>query len=259
MAKNKLQRYAEIETLHNVFEHTELIKCAWTPEFFAAPAPIIVELACGKGDYTLALARTAKESRDEPFNYIGVDVKGSRIWKGAKQAIAENLTNVAFIRTYIQFLPEIFPPGSISEIWITFPDPYLATKKSNKRLTSPFFLGVYSKILAPGGKIHLKTDSNVLFDFTMNTLESNNCKIHRWVPDVYGDPNAGGLLRIQTYYEKKHLANQLTIKYVCFSLPNPFPRDVKTPVFHQNSEAAPASPRVRERRRMKETRSGELQ
>ncbi|MFN0207831.1 MAG: tRNA (guanosine(46)-N7)-methyltransferase TrmB [Planctomycetota bacterium] len=245
MAKNKLQRYAEIQSLPNVFEHTELIKCSWRPGYFPSPAPVILELACGKGDYTLALARNSKQIIDKPFNYIGVDVKGSRIWKGAKQAISENLTNVAFIRTYIQFLPEIFPAGSISEIWITFPDPYLSTKKSNKRLTSPFFLGVYSKILAPGGKVHLKTDSNPLFNFTIKTLESENCKIHRLIPDVHGDPDAGELLRIQTYYEKKHLANRLKIKYVCFSLPNPFGRDVRTPVFHQNSEGPPDAPSER--------------
>jgi len=245
MVKNKLQRYAEIRSLPNVFEHNELIRCTWSASYFPMRAPVVLELACGKGDYTLAMARNSKLIVNNPFNYIGVDVKGSRIWKGAKQALAENLSNVAFIRTYIQFLPEIFPAGSISEIWITFPDPYLASGKSNKRLTSPFFLGSYSKFLAPGGTIHLKTDSNELFDFTIKTLESENCKIHRLIRDVHGDPDAGELLRIQTYYEQKHLANQLKIKYVCFSLPNPFERAARTPVFHQNSERSSGGPRER--------------
>ncbi|RMH74169.1 MAG: tRNA (guanosine(46)-N7)-methyltransferase TrmB [Gemmatimonadetes bacterium] len=213
MAKRKRQHLAELETFDNVYQQPVLWKGQWATECFGNSHPITLELACGKGEYTVELARRFPQT-----NFIGVDIKGARIWRGAKTAIETGIPNVAFIRTYIQFLPEYFGKDEISEIWITFPDPYIKPSKWRKRLTSSFFLNIYRQILKPEGHIHLKTDSDKLYQFTLETLQAEKCTVQAQIDDIYGQDCPNELLSIQTYYEKKHLANQRTIKYVCFTL-----------------------------------------
>lgn len=214
MPKNKLRRYAELKNLGNVFEGAGPHRGRWADAHFHNHLPVVLELACGKGEYSIELAQ-----RDPNTNFIGVDIKGARIWKGAGIALAAGLPNVAFLRQYIQFLPESFAPGEVSEIWITFPDPFRKKSDANKRLTSSFFLGVYQRILRPGGIIHLKTDSDLLRDFSMESLAENNCNIVRFVDDVYAECPADPVLSIQTYFEKKHLAENRRIHYIGFQLP----------------------------------------
>lgn len=220
MGKNKLKRWKEIREFENVFEYTDY----WDKEFkkpkgewakiFGNPNPIVAELACGKGEYTLNLAR-----KNPDKNFIGMDIKGARIWVGAKQALEENLYNVRFIRMFIDHLEEFFCREEISEIWITFPDPYLKDKKVNKRLTSPVFLKRYGKVLKQNGFIHLKTDSSELFRYTLETLESEGCRISKKVKDIYREGPEDPFLGIKTYYEKSHLKVGKSIKYVKFQLP----------------------------------------
>jgi tRNA (guanine-N7-)-methyltransferase len=219
MGKNKLQRYKDIRDLENVFEYTdfqqdgsEKPKGKWA-EIFGNKNPLILELACGKGEYTLSLARRYPDK-----NFIGIDIKGARIWVGANHARDESLQNVHFIRMFIDHIEEYFDHREIDEIWIPFPDPYLREKKENKRLTSNRFLERYRTFLKPGGIVHLKTDSDPLFRYTLNVIQSENCNIHRLVRDVYGEAPDDPLLSIQTFYEKHHLSNKKTIKYVSFSL-----------------------------------------
>ncbi len=226
MSKGKLQKFAELATFPNVFQNfshhqPELInyrsekadlKGRWN-QFFGNKHPITLELACGRGEYTLAMAR-----RTLTGNFIGVDIKGARIWKGAKTALEENLRNVAFVRTEIEFLDHFFASGEIAEIWITFPDPFPRKSRSGKRLTSPRFLDIYQKILQPGGFIHLKTDSELLFDFTLEMIRDRKLKIHQLVRDVYSEPHGNDLLYVKTYYENLHLAEGHIIRYVRFSL-----------------------------------------
>ena len=178
-------------------------------KFFA----LCLELACGKGEYARALAE-----RDPDRNYIGIDIKGARIWKGAKIALEKKIDNIRFLRMQIDHLDEYFASGEVDEIWITFPDPYLRKSKSSKRLTSPKFLDIYKKILKPGGLIHLKTDSEPLFRFTKETLRDTGCKTVDLVEDVYKERPDDELLTIQTFYEKQHLEKGKTIRYVCFKL-----------------------------------------
>jgi tRNA (guanine-N7-)-methyltransferase len=219
MGKNKLQRYKDVRELENVFEYTdfqyegmEKPKGKWS-EIFGNRHPVTLELACGKGEYTLTLARKNPER-----NFVGIDIKGARIWVGANLARDESLENVHFIRMFIDHIEEYFGKEEVDEIWITFPDPYLREKKENKRLTSVRFLNRYRRILKPGGIIHLKTDSESLFQFTLNVIESEQCNIHRIVEDVYREAPDDPLLSIQTHYEKQHLSNAKTIKYISFSL-----------------------------------------
>lgn len=213
MAKKKLLHFKELETFPNVFQETVDLKGRWHSDYFENDHPIVLELACGKGEYTVELARRYPEK-----NFIGLDIKGARLWRGAKTALDDNLTNVAFLRVYIQFITEFFAQDEVSEIWITFPDPYLKHRKSNKRLTSPFFLNLYRKVLKKDGLIHLKTDSQVLFDFTLSMIESEQCTLHQVISDVYDLSVENEILAIKTFYEKKHLQVGKTIKYICFSL-----------------------------------------
>lgn len=214
MPKDKLRRYAELKNLKNVFEESAPHRGNWARGYFCNDLPIVVELACGKGEYTIDFAR-----RFPNANYIGVDIKGARIWKAARSARDAGLANVAFLRHYIQFLPDCFAPGEISQIWITFPDPFRKNSDANKRLTSPFFLSIYQKVLRAGAAVHLKTDSDLLFNFTLETLASANCSIERRVDDVYKECPDDPTLSIQTYFEKKHLAAGRRIHYVGFRLP----------------------------------------
>ncbi|MEX1011751.1 MAG: tRNA (guanosine(46)-N7)-methyltransferase TrmB [Balneolaceae bacterium] len=222
MAKNKLQRYEEVRELDTVLEYTEFAEGGrtppagdWNDRIFEDPGPVVLELACGKGEYTLQLARTSPE-----INAVGIDIKGARIWKGATRAHREGLKNVRFLRIFIDHLVDYFAPGEVSQIWIPFPDPYLKETKSDKRLTSPKFLEIYQKVLEPGGTIHLKTDSPELWEYTLEVIRNERCELLDRVDDIYKERPGDELLTHTTYYERKHLAAGRTIRYVRFRLPD---------------------------------------
>lgn len=217
--KRKIRRIADVAEFENVLEYTDFqdsVKPAgsWHEKIFKNSHPIILELACGKGEYTIALARKYRLK-----NCIGVDIKGPRIWRGAKTALDEGLENVRFLRIFIDHLSEYFTPGEVEEIWITFPDPYIRKKsKRSKRLTSPKFLDIYRKVLKPGGVIHLKTDSPILYQFTLDTIREQGCILIENIFDIYHTEHSNELLNIQTFYEKMHLAEGKTIYYIAFQL-----------------------------------------
>jgi tRNA (guanine-N7-)-methyltransferase len=217
----KLQKFKEVTEFENTLELTdfqdldsEKPKGRWRSEVFKNDNPIVFELACGKGTYTLELAR-----RNPDINYLGIDIKGDRIWRGAKQALDEGLDNVRFMRMYIDHLEEYFAPNEIDDVWITFPDPYPRSPDSNKRLTSPKFLNIYQKVLKPEATIQFKTDSDGLFAFTMKVVRNTGCNVLDLVEDIYQERPDDDLLTIQTHYEKKHLARGRTISYIKFTLP----------------------------------------
>ncbi len=221
MGINKLQRFREITQFQNVLEVTDFQsndskkpKGRWHSEIFNNQHPIILELACGKGRYTLELAR-----RNRAGNYIGVDIKGARLWKGAKKARKQNLGNVRFLRIYIDHLDEYFAPEEVDEIWITFPDPYPKGSDRSKRLTSAKFLRLYQRVLKKDGIINFKTDSQSLFEFTIDSLEEFGCSIHQIKEDIYKEETDNDILTIQTDFEKKHLEKGKEIKYIRFLLP----------------------------------------
>jgi tRNA (guanine-N7-)-methyltransferase len=216
MAQKKLVRFAAIKTFNNVLEHPPHIKGEWHAHFKNAN-PIVLELACGKGEYAVGLGKM-----DATKNFIGVDIKGNRIYIGAKQAIEQGLNNVAFLRTQVDSINQYFTANEVSEIWITFPDPQL--RKSRKRLTGPKFLRFYQQILVPGGRIHLKTDSPVLYDFTKLVIGMYNCILHKDYNDVYTQATEPELLNIKTHYEKLDIAQSGKIFYVQFSLPEVIPQ-----------------------------------
>ncbi|MCM1290579.1 MAG: tRNA (guanosine(46)-N7)-methyltransferase TrmB [Prevotella sp.] len=219
MGKNKLKKFAEMETFRSVYQYprarliSELfpLKGKWREEYFHNDNPIVLELGCGKGEYTVGLAR---KNRD--INYIGMDIKGARIWSGAKQAETEGLSNVAFIRSEIESLQEFFAPGEVDEIWITFPDPQM--QKTRKRLTSVRFLEMYRHILATTGKVHLKTDSPFLFTFTSRLVDSNALPVLRITDDLYGSGLADPVTSIKTFYEQQWLSRGKKIKLLSFTL-----------------------------------------
>ncbi|HRO43393.1 MAG TPA: tRNA (guanosine(46)-N7)-methyltransferase TrmB [Flavipsychrobacter sp.] len=213
MGQKKLVRFEAIKSFSNVLQSPENIKGLWH-EYFKNDHPITLELACGKGEYSVNLGRQHKDR-----NYVGVDIKGNRIFIGAKTALAENLTNVAFLRAQIGQLTNYFAPNEAQEIWILFPDPFLREPKAKNRLTHPRFISLYQQILPPNARIHLKTDSKELFDFTLETINEHECIIHECIADVYGQGKATGALAIKTFYEQMHLAEGRTIYYVSFSLP----------------------------------------
>lgn len=213
MGQNKLQRFAEIATFPNVLIYPEGMQGKWH-HHFKNTHPVTLELACGKGDYTLGLARIFPDR-----NFIGVDLKGNRIWRGAKTALETPLPNVAFLRTQIDKLDNYFAAGEIEEIWITFPDPFLRNSKAKKRLTHPKFMQLYQPLLAPGATINLKTDSPELYAFTLEAIAASGCTLIENIPDVYALPEVPALLQIQTFYEGMHLADRRTIRYIKFSLP----------------------------------------
>ena len=213
MAQKKLVRFAAIETYSNVLQYPKDIKGNWD-KHFGNKNPITLELACGKGEYSLGLSA---ENGDR--NYIGVDIKGNRIYIGAKKALAEDRKNVAFLRVQIGHLEEYFAPDEVDEIWILFPDPFLRKGKAKNRLTHARFLAQYEKVLKAGSTIHLKTDSPELYAFTKETIEEQGCPVlHDW-PGIYATGQATGVLAIQTHYEKSHLADGRKIYYLSFQLP----------------------------------------
>lgn len=213
MGQKKLIRFAELTTFPNVLQYPKDMAGKWS-SFFKNDHPITLELACGKGEYAVGLGRMYPQR-----NFIGVDLKGNRIWVGAKKAIAENLHQVAFIRAQIDFITEYFAPGEVSEIWITFPDPQLRLSKARKRLTHPKFLRLYQQILAPGGLIHLKTDSPDLYRFTRLVAEMYNCKLHADSDNIAVMENRPAELNIKTHYESLDIAGSNRVHYLCFSLP----------------------------------------
>lgn len=221
MGINKLQRFEEISEFQNVLELTDYQddkfskpKGRWHSDIFENKNPIILELACGKGTYTLELAR-----RNPDKNIVGIDIKGGRIWKGAKRALDEGLKNARFLRIYIDHLYEYFAPGEIDDIWITFPDPYPRAGNRSKRLTSSKFLNIYQQVLNADGKVRLKTDSDKLFSFTRRTIQKKDCKITDVVEDIYQERPGDELLTVKTDFEKKHLRKGKTISFISFSLP----------------------------------------
>ena len=221
MGKDKLRRFAENETFLNMFQAQYIdlerengfsLKGEWRRDFFKNDNPIVLELGCGKGEYTVGLGRKYKDK-----NFIGVDIKGARMWRGCKTSIEERLTNIAFLRTHVQIIDKYFSEGEVDEIWITFCDPQL--KKPNKRLTSPRFLDIYSRILKPGGIIHLKTDSQELYDYTLEeVLIPNNYKIHYNTNDLYSTDDMHEVKEIKTYYENIYLKENKPITYLEFEI-----------------------------------------
>ncbi len=213
MGQKKLVRFEAIKTYANVLQNPEGMKGKWS-EFFGNTHPITLELACGKGEYSTNLGRQHKDR-----NFIGVDIKGNRIYIGAKTALKEQLNNVGFLRTQIGKVTDYFESGEVEEIWIIFPDPFLRASKAKNRLTHARFLKLYQQILPPGAKINLKTDSRELYDFTKETLAEQGCFVHEDIADLYGQGKATGALAIRTFYEEMHLAEGRTIYFISFSLP----------------------------------------
>jgi tRNA (guanine-N7-)-methyltransferase len=220
MGKNKLKHFAENETFEKFIQPTmdEVknnlhLSGQWSEIFFGNHHPLVLELACGKGEYTVGLARNYPDK-----NFIGIDRKGARMWRGMKTAVEEQLPNVGFLRTRIDFLNHCFGRQEVSEIWITFPDPQLKYKKTRRRLTSPFFLEKYKEILIPDGKIHLKTDNLQLYKFTLETIKEQNHTLIFETDDLYQSGIDDEATKIQTYYETIHLVQGLKIKYVVFIL-----------------------------------------
>lgn len=217
MAHKKLVRFAELETFSNVLQHPAEMGGTWC-QFFENQNPIVLELACGKGEYTNGLAQMFPNK-----NFIGIDIKGNRLWAGAKKALDHHLRNVAFLRIQIEQIDAYFSTEEVDEIWITFPDPQLRLSKAKKRLTHPRFLRLYYEILKPGGKIHLKTDSPDLYSFTKKVASMYGCPIHKDLDDVYAEPGIPKELQIKTYYESLDIANSKRVHYLCFSLPEHLP------------------------------------
>ena len=217
MGQKKLVRFAELETFSNVLQYPLSSSGTWN-QYFENNHPIVLELACGKGEYTIGLAQIYPQK-----NFIGVDLKGNRLWVGAKKAIQHGLKNVAFLRIQIDRINEFFATEEVDEIWITFPDPQLRISKSKKRLTHPKFLRLYYQVLKPGGRIHLKTDSPDLYRFTKKVIGMYGCILHQDVDDVYGEPGRPKELYIKTHYEALDIANSKRVHYLCFSLPAHLP------------------------------------
>ena len=217
MGQKKLIRFAELETFSNVLQNPASMAGSWQ-DFFGNNHPIVLELACGKGEYTIGLAELYPNK-----NFIGVDQKGNRLWVGAKKAINHHLKNVGFLRIQIDRITDFFANEEVDEIWITFPDPQLRISKSKKRLTHPKFLRLYYQILVPGGKIHLKTDSPDLYRFTKKVIDMYGCSLHQDMDDVYAEPGIPAELRIKTHYESLDIAGSNRVHYLCFSLPKNLP------------------------------------
>jgi tRNA (guanine-N7-)-methyltransferase len=222
MSKNKLAKFAEMETFPHVFQlssndilggKTFDLRGKWNADFFGNNNPIVLELGCGKGEYTVELAQKYPDK-----NFIGVDIKGARIWTGAKKSLENGLKNVAFIRADIEMIARFFGTGEVSEIWLTFPDPQM--RKTNKRLSSTNFLRRYVQFLAPNGLLHLKTDSNFMFSYTCAVVDENKFSITLKTKDLYAEDKISDVLNIKTFYERQWLGRGISIKYICFRLEN---------------------------------------
>ncbi len=220
MGKDKLRRFEENLSFKNmvqpdfeeIFRKDHPMKGHWH-EFFGNNNPIVLELGCGRGEYTVALAES-----DSTHNYIGVDIKGARMWRGAKTATEAGLTNAAFLRIRIEHITSMFAPEEVKDIWITFPDPQLKKQRAKKRLTSPIFLSNYAQILHEKGTIKLKTDSAHLYNYTNAVVEANNLELLASSNDIYGSGFADPILSIKTAYESKFLAEGIPITFTSFML-----------------------------------------
>ena len=222
MGKDKLKRFAEIKTfdnvIHPIIEYQDFnhpLKGNWHKEFNSTK-PIILELGCGRGEYTVGLAEKFKEN-----NFIGVDIKGARLWRGAKTAHEENIPNIRFLRTKVDFIDKLFEKNEVEQIWLTFSDPQ--PKKPRKRLTSPLFIDRYKKILSTNGIIHLKTDSDLLYQYTLNEIKENNHTLIQNIQNIYADfdslnEDTKNTMSIQTFYEKNWLKTKKSIKYLSFNI-----------------------------------------
>ncbi len=219
MGQKKLVRFAELETFQNVLQYPEGTAGTWSA-FYKNQNPLVLELACGKGEYAVNLGKL------QPYtNFLGVDVKGNRIWAGAKKAIQQSLGNVAFLRTQIDAIATYFAKNEVAEIWITFPDPQLRKSKAKKRLTHPKFLRLYQQFLQPQGKIHLKTDSPALYNFTKKVIELYGCNLLQDIEDVHRQPEISDELKIKTHYEGLDISGSNKIYYLSFTLPDNIPAE----------------------------------
>jgi tRNA (guanine-N7-)-methyltransferase len=221
MGQKKLIRFEELKEMPNVLQFPEQMPGNWN-QFFKNNHPIILELACGKGEYAVGLGSLYPHK-----NFIGIDLKGNRLWVGARKALQNNLTNVAFLRTQIDQITNYFSKDEVQEIWITFPDPQLRMSKAKKRLTHPKFLRLYQLFLVAGGLIHLKTDSPELYQFTKLVIDLYGCPLHQDIDDVYKQENIASELKITTHYESLDIAGANKIHYLCFSLPEIIPTKEK--------------------------------
>ena len=225
MSKGKLQKFADMERYPNVFQYPYSVaeqvpfdmKGRWREDYFHNQNPIVLELGCGKGEYTVELASLYPD-----MNFIGVDIKGARMWTGATRALAEKLPNVAFLRTNIEIIDRFFAEGEVQEIWLTFSDPQM--KNPRKRLTSTWFMERYRRFLVDGGLVHLKTDSNFLFTYTTYMVDKNKLPLLLRTEDLYHtegiDDETRKILSIQTYYEAQWIERGLNIRYMKFRLPH---------------------------------------
>lgn len=213
MGQKKLIRFAAIKNFSNVLEYPVDIAGAWNTKF-ENNYPIVLELACGRGEYTVGLAELNKEQ-----NFIGVDIKGNRMYIGAKKALSEGLTNAMFLRSQIENITDSFSPEEVDEIWITFPDPQLRTSRAKKRLTHPRFLRLYQKVLKRDGIIHLKTDSPALYQFTLQIINMYGLNLIESCDNVYAETEINLSLKIKTFYESLDIAGSNKIFYLKFSLP----------------------------------------
>lgn len=223
MGKNKLKRFSENQNFKNVFQPTREqtlndyeMKGKWNQKFFKNENPVILELGCGKGEYTVALAEKFPDK-----NFIGIDIKGARFWRGAKTALENKMTNVAFLRTQIELVDRAFGENEVSEIWITFPDPQIKFRRTKHRLTHPDFLKKYHRILTHEGPVHLKTDSEFLYGYTHGVIQIEGHKVQLSNHDIYHPDNKElpeEITSVQTFYERKFLGEQKKITYIRFSL-----------------------------------------
>lgn len=219
MGQKKLQRFAEIKTFPNVLEYPEGMKGEWHT-FFHNSNPITLELACGKGEYAVGLGRLHDDR-----NFIGVDIKGNRMWVGAKAALNECLKNVAFLRTQIEKLTDYFAKGEVAEIWLTFPDPQLRVSRAKKRLTHPRFLRLYQHIIGSSGIVNLKTDSPDLYGFTKQVIELCGLTLLIDIDDVDASAAAGEDLKIKTHYQQLDISQSNRIHYLRFLVDKPLPAE----------------------------------
>jgi tRNA (guanine-N7-)-methyltransferase len=221
MGKNKLKKFAEMTDFPNVFQYPFSLlhdkgfeyKGLWNEAVFRNDNPIVLELGCGKGEYSVGLGKMFSDK-----NFIGLDIKGARIWSGAKQALTDKMTNVAFIRSHIELLEHFFIKGEVAEIWLTFPDPQM--NKVNKRMTSSRFLSLYNKVLCDNGIIHLKTDSRFMYEYSMEVVRANGFQLLRTTDDLYSGSFQDAIFSIKTFYEQQWLSRGKTIKLLEFTLKN---------------------------------------
>ncbi len=211
MGKDKLKRFAELETFTNVFQLNPVHKGNWNANYFKNNQNIVLELGCGRGEYTVSLAKFFPHN-----NFIGIDIKGARIWRGAKTGMEEQISNMAFLRIEIEQLEEHFGEGEVDEIWITFPDPQPQISRERKRLTYDRFLHMYKKVLKPNGIVHLKTDNDGLYEYTLEKIKELNLILIKNTSDLYKEAWLDDVLSIQTTYEKIYRDKGKNINYIQF-------------------------------------------